>query len=228
MGQKVNPIGLRVGINRGWSSRWYANPKKYASLLHEDIQIRKFINEQVQEGGISLVEIERATDSTDVNIHTAKPGIVIGRQGAGIEKLRANLEKKFQKKFNLNIVEIRKPDLDAAVVAESVASQITRRVNYRRACKMAIRKAMEAGAKGIKIRVAGRLNGVDISREETYKDGNIPLHTFRADISYAHYHAWTTYGVIGIKVWVYTGEIFKTGIRYNDSNKNNKQNNRSK
>lgn len=224
MGQKVNPIGLRIGINRGWASRWYANPKKYATLLHEDIQIRKFIDTQIKEGGISLIEIERATDNTDINIHTAKPGIIIGRQGAGIEKLRADLEKKFQKKFNLNIVEVKKPDLDAAVVAESVASQVTRRVNYRRACKMAIRKAMEAGAKGIKIRVAGRLNGVDISREETYKDGNIPLHTFRADISYSHKNAWTTYGVIGVKVWIYTGEVFQTGIRYANSGRNNKNN----
>ncbi len=221
MGQKVNPIGLRIGINRGWSSRWYANPKNYVETLHEDIQIRKFINASVKEGGVSLIEIERTSGRIDINIHAAKPGVIIGRQGAGIDKIRQDLESKFGKKFNVNIVEIKKPDLEAAVVAENVCIQIERRINYRRACKMALKKAIEAGAKGIKIRIAGRLNGVDIAREETYKEGNIPLHTFRADISYDSRKAETTYGVIGVKVWIYKGEVFSKGVRYNDKNKNN-------
>lgn len=212
MGQKVNPIGLRVGVNRGWSGRWYADKKKYADVLHEDIAVREYITKSVKDAGISMIEIERTAGDIVINIHTAKPGIVIGRQGSGVEKIRQSLEKKFNKKFNLNIVEIKKPELDAAVVAEDVASQITRRINYRRACKSALKRAMESGAKGIKVRVAGRLNGVDIAREEFYKDGNIPLHTFRADISYAYRQAWTTFGVIGVKVWIYRGEIFKKGI----------------
>lgn len=224
MGQKVNPIGLRIGINRGWASRWYANPKNYANLLHEDVQIRKFINKSVTEGGISLIEIERTSGRTDINIHSAKPGVIIGRQGAGIDKIRQDLEKKFGKKFNVNIVEIKKPDLEAAVVAENVCSQITRRINYRRACKMALKKAIENGAKGIKICVSGRLNGVDIAREETYKEGNIPLHTFRADISYDSRGAETTYGIIGVKVWIYKGEVFSRGVRYDESHKNKNNN----
>lgn len=226
MGQKVNPIGLRIGINRGWAGRWYANRKNYAEVLHEDIAIRKFVNENIKEGGIALVEIERPSGQTTLNIHTAKPGIVIGRQGTGVEKLKADMEKKFGKKIQINIVEVAKPELDATVVSEDIASQIARRVNYRRAAKMAIKKAMEAGAQGVKIRIAGRLNGVDIAREETYKDGNIPLHTFRAEIDYNARQAHTAYGVIGLKVWIYKGEVFQKGVRY--SNDNNKKANNNK
>lgn len=209
MGQKVNPICMRLGINRQWDSKWYANKKKYSKTLHQDIKIEKLILAKLKDAGVSRVEILRTANAVSINIHTAKPGIIIGRGGENIEKLREDLEKKFNTKFSVNIVEIKKPNLDAQIVAESVAQQIARRISYRRAAKMAIQRSIESGAIGIKIRVAGRLNGVEIARTEFFAQGKIPLHTFRADIDYAYLPAPTTYGQIGVKVWIYKGDVFK-------------------
>ncbi len=212
MGQKVNPKVIRIGITRDWDSRWYAGKKEYAELLHQDLEIEKAIRATLTEGGISKIEILRTQGKVITNIHTSKPGIIIGRGGSIIEDLRTLLEKKFKVTIAINIKEIKKPAIDAGTVAESIAQQVAKRVSYRRACKMAIEKAMEAGAKGAKIKVAGRLNGVEIAREEFFSLGKIPLHTFRADIDYATGTAQTTYGAIGVKVWIYKGEIFKKDL----------------
>ncbi|MFC1655565.1 30S ribosomal protein S3 [Patescibacteria group bacterium] len=209
MGQKVNPVCIRIGINRQWDSKWYANKKKYGKTLHQDLAIQKEISKKLKDTGISKVEILRTANAVSINIHTAKPGLIIGRGGEKIEKLREELEKKFDNKFSVNILEIKKPNLDAQVVAASIAQQITRRISYRRAAKMAIQRSREAGAIGVKVRVAGRLNGVEIARNEFFSDGKIPLHTFRADIDYAYLPATTTYGQIGVKVWIYKGDVFK-------------------
>lgn len=209
MGQKVHPKIIRLGITQDWDSKWYASKKDYTRLLHEDLEVEKMIKAKFVEGGISKVEILRTQGKVIINIHTSKPGVVIGRGGQIIEDLKRDLEKKFKKVFTINIKEIKKPALDAATLAESIAQQIVKRVSYRRAAKMAIEKAMEADAKGAKIRVSGRLNGVEISREEFFARGKIPLHTFRADIDYATGTAHTTYGSIGVKVWIYKGEVFK-------------------
>jgi small subunit ribosomal protein S3 len=215
MGQKVNPVGLRVGINRGWDSKWYANKKKYDKTLHQDFIIEKLMREKMDDAGLSKVEILRTANAVTINVHTSKPGIIIGRGGEKIESLREELEKKFGIKFSVNIIEIKKPNLDAQLVAESIANQVSRRISYRRAAKMAIDKCLEAGAEGVKIRVAGRLNGVEIARSEFFSKGKIPLHTLRADIDYAYLPAGTTYGVIGIKVWIYKGQIFEKGLSVN-------------
>jgi len=209
MGQKVNPKVIRLGITRDWDSKWYASKRDYARLLHEDIALEKIIRATLKEGGVSKIEILRTQGKVIVNIHTSKPGVIIGRGGAVIEDLKTLLDKKFKTVFAINIKEIRKPAIDSATLAENVAQQVEKRISYRRACKMGIEKAMEAGAKGAKIKVAGRLNGVEIAREEFFSLGKIPLHTFRADIDYATATARTTYGAIGIKVWIYKGEIFK-------------------
>jgi small subunit ribosomal protein S3 len=209
MGQKVNPICMRIGINRLWDSKWYASKRKYQKILHQDLAIEKLIREKLKDAGVSKIEILRTANAVTINIHTAKPGLIIGRGGENIEALREKLEKQFNDKFSVNIVEIKKPNLDAKIVAEAIGQQISRRVSYRRAVKMAIQKTMEAGAKGIKVRVAGRLNGVEIARSEFFSEGKIPLHTFRADIDYAYIAAPTTYGSIGVKVWIYKGDIFK-------------------
>lgn len=206
MGQKVHPKGMRIGIVKDWDAKWYAD-KDYATLVHEDLKVRRYIKKRLFAAGISGVEIERAANRVKVGIHTAKPGIVIGRGGTEVEALRKDLEKLTGKQVNLNIVEIKKPEIDAQLVAENVAAQLERRISFRRATKQAVAKAMRMGAQGIKIAVAGRLGGAEIARTEWYSEGKVPLHTLRADIDYGFAEANTTYGKIGVKVWVYKGEI---------------------
>ena len=213
MGQKVNPKVIRLGITHDWDSKWYAGKKEYTRLLHQDLQVEKEIRAKLVEGGISKLEMLRTQGKVIINIHTSRPGVIIGKGGAIIDDLRAALDKKFKTSFAINIKEIKRPAIDAATVGESIAQQVEKRISYRRAAKMALEKAMEAGAKGIKIRVAGRLNGVEIAREETFSTGKIPLHTFRADIDYTAATAHTTFGSIGIKVWIYKGEIFKQDLQ---------------
>ena len=206
MGQKVNPIGLRVGIIRDWESRWYAE-KDYAELLHEDIKIREYIENRLKDAAVSGIEIERAANRVNITIHTAKPGMVIGKGGSEVEALRKSLNALTGKKVHINIVEIKKADLDAKLVAENIARQLENRVSFRRAQKQAIQRTMRAGAKGIRTMVSGRLGGADIARSEHYSEGTVPLHTLRADIDYAHAEADTTYGKLGVKVWIYRGEV---------------------
>ncbi len=206
MGRKVNPIGFRLGGVHDWESKWYAE-RNYTEQLHEDLYIRRLINEQLTRAGISKVEIERAANRIEVSVHTSKPGIVIGKQGSNVEKLRQLLEQKVGKKVHLKIEEIKVPELDARLVAESIAEQLARRVSYRRAMKHAVGQAMRRGAKGIKIRLGGRLGGAEMSRTVTEMDGRVPLHTLRAKIDYGVVHAPTTYGQIGVKVWIYTGDV---------------------
>jgi small subunit ribosomal protein S3 len=209
MGQKVNPNILRIGIIRSWDSKWYADKRNFSRLLLQDLEIQKIIRKKLADASVSRIEIHRTANRVIVQIHSAKPGLIIGRQGAGIESLKDELEKKFHEEFNLSIKEIQKPTLDAYLLAESIARQIEKRIAYRRAAKMAIEKAIESGAIGAKVFCAGRLNGVEISRSEFFSKGKIPLHTLRADIDYAQVHAFTTYGAIGVKVWIYKGDIFK-------------------
>ena len=209
MGQKVNPHGLRVGIIKDWDSKWYAE-KEYAEFLHEDLRIRKFISTKLADAAVSTIEIERATGRVNISIHTAKPGMVIGKGGSEVENLRKELNKLTGKRIHINIVEIKKPDLDAKLVGEGIARQLENRVAFRRAQKQAIQRSMRAGAKGIKTQVSGRLNGADIARSEGYSEGTVPLHTLRADIDYAWEEADTTYGKLGVKVWIYRGEILPT------------------
>ncbi len=206
MGRKVNPIGFRLGGIRDWESTWYAE-RNYTEQLHEDLYIRRLINDQLTRAGISRVTIERAANRIEVTIHTSKPGIVIGKQGSNVEKLRQMLEAKVGKKVHLKIEEIKVPELDARLVAESIAEQLSRRVSYRRAMKHAVGQAMRRGAKGVKIRLSGRLGGAEMSRSVTETDGRVPRHTLRADIDYGVVHAPTTMGRIGVKVWVYRGDI---------------------
>lgn len=208
MGQKVNPNGFRIGITHSWPSTWFAAKKKYRSQFLQDTAIRRYIASRVKDAGISRIDIERSK-TVSVSIHTSKPGIIIGKQGAAIEDLRRGLERTFGETFEVNIREVRTPDMDAFVIAENVRGQIERRMPYRRAVKMAIEKATQAGALGVKIRISGRLNGADIARNELFKDGNVPLHTLRANVQFAVAHAQTTFGTIGIKVWVYKGMVFK-------------------
>lgn len=209
MGQKVHPIGMRVGVIRDWEAKWYAE-KEYAEYLHEDLKIREFIATTLADAAVSKVEIERAANRVNVSVHTAKPGMVIGKGGSEVEKLRKELNKLTGKRVHINIIEIKKPDLDAKLVAEGIARQLENRVAFRRAQKQAIQRAMRAGAKGIKTQVSGRLNGADIARSEGYSEGTVPLHTLRADIDYAWEEADTTYGKLGVKVWIYRGEILPT------------------
>ncbi|MBU0981431.1 30S ribosomal protein S3 [Patescibacteria group bacterium] len=208
MGRKVNPVGMRTGIIRTWNSSWYAGKRNYAKMLKEDLEIREFVEKKLNDMGVSYLELQRNANDITLNIHTAKPGVIIGRQGASVEELKGELEKKFGYKFTLNIKEIKKPELEAKLLADSIASQIERRVSYRRAAKMAVQKAIEAGAIGVKVRMGGRLNGVEIARNEFVSEGRIPLHTFRADIDFAASQANTTYGAIGVKVWINRGEVF--------------------
>lgn len=208
MGQKVNPNGIRIGITHSWPSSWFARGRKFRDLLIQDVGIKRYIKNRMKDAGISLIEIDRQK-KTSVTIHTSKPGVIIGKQGAAIEELRKDLERQFGGSFEVNIQEIRSPDADAEVIAETIQGQIQRRMPYRRAAKMAIEKAMQAGAVGIKVRVAGRLNGAEISRSELFKDGNIPLQTLRANVQFAVRHARTSYGIIGVKVWIYKGMVFK-------------------
>jgi small subunit ribosomal protein S3 len=206
VGQKVHPKGMRVGIIRDWESNWYAD-KNYDELLHEDIKIRSFVKKKLFQAGISTVQIERAANRVKVSIHTAKPGIVIGRGGNEVENLKKELEQLTNKKINVNIVEIKKPELNAQLVAEGVAQQLEKRVGFRRAMKQAVSRTIRAGSQGIKISCSGRLGGAEIARTEWYSEGKVPLHTLRADIDYGFAEANTTYGKIGVKVWIYKGEI---------------------
>jgi len=206
MGQKVNPIGLRLGINRTWDSKWYAG-KDYASRLLQDVKLRKYVQERMKQAGVSRVIIERAANKTNVTLHTARPGVIIGKKGADIDKLRKELSQFTDGEVSLNIVEIRKPELDAQLVADGVAQQLERRVSFRRAMKRAMQSAIRLGAGGIRVSCSGRLAGAEIARTEWYREGRVPLHTLRADIDYAISRANTTYGVIGVKVWIFKGEI---------------------
>ena len=209
MGQKINPIGLRVGVIRDWDAKWYAE-KEYANYLHEDLRIRSYIAKNLSDAAVSTVEIERAANRVNVSVHTAKPGMVIGKGGSEVESLRKNLNELTGKRVHINIVEIKKPDLDAKLVGEGIARQLENRVAFRRAQKQAIQRTMRSGAKGIKTQVSGRLNGADIARSEGYSEGTVPLHTLRADIDYAWEEADTTYGKLGVKVWIYRGEVLPT------------------
>jgi len=209
VGQKVHPIGMRVGIIRDWDAKWYAE-KEYAEFLQEDFKIRKFIASKLADAAVSTVEIERAANRVNISIHTAKPGMVIGKGGSEVENLRKELNSLTGKRVHINIVEIKKPDLDAKLVGEGIARQLENRVAFRRAQKQAIQRTMRSGAKGIKTQVSGRLNGADIARSEGYSEGTVPLHTLRADIDYAWEEADTTYGKLGVKVWIYRGEVLPT------------------
>ncbi|RFU70238.1 30S ribosomal protein S3 [Bacillus sp. V59.32b] len=209
MGQKVNPIGLRIGIIRDWESKWYAG-KDYADLLHEDLRVREYIAKRLSDASVSKVEIERAANRINISVHTAKPGMVIGKGGTEVEALRKALNQLTGKRVHINIIEIKRADLDAKLVAENIARQLENRVSFRRAQKQAIQRTMRAGAQGIRTQVSGRLGGADIARAEHYSEGTVPLHTLRADIDYAHAEADTTYGKLGVKVWIYRGEVLPT------------------
>jgi small subunit ribosomal protein S3 len=206
MGQKVNPIGLRLGINRTWDSRWYAS-KDYSTKLLQDIKLRAYVLENLKQAGVARVIIERAANKTNVTIHSARPGVIIGKKGSDIEKLRKDLSKFTGGEVTLNIVEIRKPELDAQLVADGIAQQLERRVSFRRAMKRAVQSAQRLGAGGIRVNCSGRLAGAEIARREWYREGRVPLHTLRADVDYATSRASTTYGIIGVKVWIFKGEI---------------------
>ena len=210
MGQKVHPNGVRVGVIKDWNSKWYAESKDFSEYLVEDHKIRKYVKNKLFISGISKVEIERTAKFVKVNVYTAKPGLVIGKGGNLSEELKAELEKMINKEVNLNIVEVKNVDTDAQLVAENIAGQLERRISFRRAMKQCMQKAMKAGALGIKTAVSGRLGGADMARTEFYKDGTIPLQTLRADIDYGFYEADTTYGKIGVKVWIYKGEVLPT------------------
>lgn len=209
MGQKINPIGFRLGINRTWDSRWYANTGEYGKLLHEDIKIREFVLRELKQAAISKVVIERPHKKCRVTIYSARPGIIIGKKGADIEKLRKRLASMTNADTSLNIVEVRKPEIDATLIAQSIAQQLERRVAFRRAMKRAVQSAMRLGAEGIRINCSGRLGGAEIARMEWYREGRVPLHTLRADIDYGTAEANTAYGICGVKVWVFKGEILE-------------------
>jgi small subunit ribosomal protein S3 len=211
MGQKVHPVGIRLGISTDWNSKWYASSSDFPDLLNADIKVREYLKKKLENANVSKIQIERPTRAAVITIHTARPGVVIGKKGADIEKLRADVAKLIGLHINsvkLNIEEIRKPELDAQLVAESIAQQLERRVMFRRAMKRAIQNTMRMGAEGVKIMVGGRLNGAEIARSECYAEGRVPLHTLRADIDYGFAEALTTYGILGVKVWIYKGEIF--------------------
>jgi small subunit ribosomal protein S3 len=208
MGQKINPIGMRLGINRTWDSRWFSD-RNYADKLVADLKLREYVKERLKAAGISKVVIERAAQNTKVTVYTARPGVIIGKKGADIEKLRKDLSNKAGSDVSLNIVEIRKPEVDAQLVSEGVCQQLERRVSFRRAMKRAVQSAMRLGAQGIRINVAGRLAGGDIARTEWYREGRVPLHTLRADLDYGFSEAMTTFGIIGVKVWIYKGDILE-------------------
>ncbi len=207
MGQKVHPHGFRVGVIKNWDTRWYASKKNFADYLVEDDKIRKHLKQKLFAAGISKIEIERAFNKLTVNIHTAKPGVVIGRGGAGVEALKAEVSKLVGQAVNVNIIEVRSADANAQLVAENIAAQLERRISFRRAMKQSMGRALKAGAKGIKLKCSGRLGGAEIARSEGYREGSIPLQTLRADIEYGFAEAHTTYGRIGVKVWVYKGEV---------------------
>jgi small subunit ribosomal protein S3 len=212
VGQKVNPIGLRLGINRTWDSTWYAD-KKYAELLHEDLKLRKYVKNRLFAASVSRIQIERAANRIRITIHTARPGMVIGRGGAEADALRKDLEKMTGKQVSVNILEVKHAETDAQLIAENIASQLERRISFRRAMKQAMMRAERLGAQGIRMKTSGRLGGAEIARTEGYSSGKLPLHTLRADIDYGFTEAKTTYGKIGVKVWVYKGEVLPTKVR---------------
>jgi small subunit ribosomal protein S3 len=224
MGQKVHPTGIRLGITRDWTSKWYAHTKNYAGLVHTDFQVREFLKKRLADASVSRIHIERAARRVNITIHTARPGIVIGKKGEDIEKVRAEVARRLSlpvQDVRLNIAEIRKPEIDAQLVAEGIAQQIEKRVMFRRAMKRAVQNTMRSGALGIKVRASGRLNGSEIARTEWSREGRIPLHTFRADIDYGFAEARTTYGVIGVKVWIFKGEVFdKSALEGADASAN--------
>ena len=226
MGQKVSPVGLRIGINKDWESKWYAGNKDFAKYLNNDVQIRRFLEKKLKDAAVSSILIERNAEKTNVIINTAKPGVVIGHGGDEIDKIKDKLSKLTKEDIQISIMEVKNPDINAALVAENIARQIENRVSFRIAQKRAIRNAMKAGAKGIKTAVSGRLGGADMARTEGYTEGNTPLHTLRADIDYAHKEADTTYGKIGVKVWIYKGEILpeKKNKGGNSDGSNSKKN----
>ncbi|CAN5148577.1 30S ribosomal protein S3 [soil metagenome] len=209
MGQKINPIGFRLGVNRTWDSRWFAQGADYARLLHQDIKIRKALKARLNQAGVSRIIIERPHKRCRVTIYAARPGVIIGKKGVDIEKLRKDLSDMTEGEVHLNIVEVRKPEVDAQLVAESIAQQLERRIAFRRAMKRSIQSAVRLGAKGIRINVSGRLGGAEIARMEWYREGRVPLHTLRADIDYGFTQAKTTYGIIGVKVWIFKGEVLE-------------------
>jgi small subunit ribosomal protein S3 len=217
MGQKVHPIGIRLGIVKDWSSKWYADSKHYADYLNMDIKVREHIKKALSHASVSKIQIERPANNARITIHTARPGIVIGKKGEDIENLRKDISRIMGVPVNVNIEEIRKPELDAHLVAENIAQQLERRIMFRRAMKRAVTNAMRLGAQGVKVRVSGRLNGADIARAEWYHEGRVPLHTLRADIDYGFYEAQTTYGVIGVKVWLFKGEVFEKSVEQSAS-----------
>ena len=208
MGQKVNPYGIRLGINKTWSSRWFSK-SKYTKLLHQDLKIKEYVESKLKNASISKINIERAAKKLRLSIYSSRPGIIIGKKGADIETLRQKLANMTESDLHLNIVEVRKPELDAQLVGESIAQQLERRVSFRRAMKRAVQNAMRMGALGIRVNVAGRLGGAEIARTEWYREGRVPLHTLRADVDYANVEASTPYGIIGIKVWIFKGEIME-------------------
>ena len=222
MGQKVNPIGLRLQINRTWDSRWFAN-RNYADLLIKDLEFKKYIHKELKPAGISQVKIERAAKNVTITIYAGRPGMIIGKKGADIEKLRNKLAEKMGSQVSLNIVEVRKPDVDAQLVAEGVCQQLERRISFRRAMKRAVQNSLRMGALGIRINVSGRLGCADIARTEWYREGRVPLHTLRADIDYGFAEALTTYGIIGVKVWLYKGDVMAHDPMGRDKNLANEQ-----
>ena len=215
MGQKVHPTGFRLGINKTWDSKWYAK-KNFAKFLHEDLQIRKFVRSRLERAGVSKIEIERASDNLRVNIYSSRPGIVIGKRGSEIDKLKEELKKIISKNVTINTFEIKKAEIDSQLVAENVALQLERRIAFRRAMKKNVASALRFGAQGIKIRCSGRLGGAEIARTEWFREGRVPLHTLRADVDYGFAEARTTYGIIGVKVWIYKGEILPERVKVED------------
>jgi small subunit ribosomal protein S3 len=213
MGQKVHPIGMRLGYIRDWNSRWYANSKDYPVLLHQDLEVRDFLKQKLAHASVSRIQINRAAGNAQITIYTARPGLIIGKKGEDIDRLRREISAKLGIPLQINVEEIRKPELDAQLVAEGVAQQLEKRIMFRRAMKRAVQNTMRMGAEGIKINVAGRLNGAEIARSEWYREGRVPLHTLRADIDYGFAEAHTTYGVIGVKVWIFKGEVFEQAAR---------------
>ncbi|MCB1851361.1 MAG: 30S ribosomal protein S3 [Gammaproteobacteria bacterium] len=209
MGQKVNPVGLRLGIVTEWTSKWYADSKDYADLLNNDIEIREYLRKRLSQASVSRIQIDRPAKNAHITIHTARPGIIIGKKGEDIDSLRAEVSRRMGIPVHVSVEEIRKPELDARLVAESITQQLERRVMFRRAMKRAVQTSMRLGAEGVKVHISGRLNGAEIARSEWYREGRVPLHTLRADIDYGLAEANTTYGVIGVKVWIFKGEVFE-------------------
>jgi len=223
MGQKVHPTGIRLGIVKDWTSRWYANSQNYPVFLLQDLKVREFIKQKLSHASVSRIQINRPANNAQITIHTARPGIVIGKKGEDIDKLRQEISKMMGVPVKVNVEEIRKPELDATLVAEGIAQQLEKRIMYRRAMKRAVTNTMRLGAEGIKINVAGRLNGAEIARGEWYREGRVPLHTLRADIDYGTAEANTTYGIIGIKVWIFKGEVFDMDAHAASNKSNSKK-----